>query len=208
MGCCAVTAVRNWAFFVFLAGACLVGASAYLYTTITPLVDAITTVAAALLDLATSSTAGQQAMQGIPTGILKQIETYKAYLAYAVMAPAVIAILFMYLSAICGMKRNPKGFCCMKFLNFVAHLIVFLALAFYIVFAVLGIAMEQPVVKAELNTVTSQCSSNLPTLQADFATAQGQKAICDANPSCTPTPTQNRQFREARVALRAFQVSA
>jgi len=214
MKCCAPSTHRRWAFLLFLPTIALIISAVYIYQAVQDVEEIASTILDGYVGLVDSLdnydhvtyascpdgytvpdlSAAKEAADEVPKRLVDDIRRYLDYADFVSITPCLVngfLLLFAVVSA-CIWPRWQRGFCCAKCFIGIAEFLLLFALAFTIIFTVLGLfsSTERGKEIYKENVLDQVCT---PTTIDDFnrqiAEAQGDldtyKATGFSDASCT-----------------------
>ena len=182
------------------------GASAWLYISMTEgMVKALRGIFAAIGKIqdapsGESATDAKTALSIIPREALDVINQYSRWLGFVVIVPGLLSALLFGLAIIMFVRAAHEGAHCAAVLSrgFIVtfDVVAIIAFAMFLVCGALGIVVNQPFFKGQVESITSTCSVTLPQLQ-DMA-SQLNTAVKAGQTSL------QTQLNEAQQAVKAF----
>ena len=166
-GCCSAFALRGWAWNNMIAIVFLLVAAGVLFHRMHAVTMGIIGIIDAVFDMQNvSMTEVRDAVAGFSSilGLIDPIRPQLPLLTIAVIVPAAVASIFLFISSLCSCRASGTMCCAKLFLN-LTWIFLIICIVFYIIFAALGIAISLPIVRSQLSMVTGICGTTLPMLQ-------------------------------------------
>jgi hypothetical protein len=169
-GCCSAYALKGWALGTAVAGVFLLACAIPTYLEVAKVATGLQCIIDQVIALTKVEMMAEVAApleQGI--GLVLPYRDQISLLPIAALVPAILAAVWMVITAICAAKTSAtmcaaKCFCVMDFL------LLLLSVVFYIIFAAIGWFITSPFAVDIIKQVTSTCDALVPTMKGMAAT--------------------------------------